>query len=108
MALARISNTSRAVVRQCLRPTPALDKTQVPPSTFFHTESPQLHLMIFDLSIDELYLIYISSHQGVNLFNSHVGQARLMEFHSAMELTMIINVRSPEIPAPGSSEIRLG
>ena len=35
------------------------------------------------------------------------GQARLMEFHSAMELTMIINVRTPECQPGRSSEILL-
>ena len=35
------------------------------------------------------------------------GQTRLMEFHSAMELTMIINVPTPERQPGRSSEILL-
>ena len=35
------------------------------------------------------------------------GQARLMEFHRAMELTMIINVPTPERQPGRSSEILL-
>lgn len=86
-------------------PTLSLDKTPVPPSTFFMPSHALnciwYHLIYFQLSRRQFNNVRTT----LTTFSS--GQARLMEFHSAMELTMIINVPTPERQPGRSSEILL-